>query len=170
LTDDTIKNLGFYSGNATEVERILGFDAGPGLVILYPCYGGADSFCRVKPDATPIIGNRPAKYLSPKGAPVRAYIPPRTAEALKDPKMQIIITEGEKKAARADQEGFPCIGLGGVWGFSQNHQLISDLAELRWKGREVYVAPDSDFATNPDVKSAVFTLERSLIVLGALVR
>lgn len=170
LSDDTIDALGFYSGTADEVKAILGFDAGAGLVIPYPCASGTKPFCRVKPDNPPIIKGKPAKYLSPKGAVVTAYIPPRTQEALNDPRTSVLITEGEKKSAKADQEGFPCIGLGGVWGFSQDHQLIPDLAQLSWKGREVFLAPDSDFEIDLDIKLAVFTLERWLISLGALVR
>jgi len=90
LTDDTIKRLGFYSGDTDEVEAILGFNVGPGLVIPYPPFNDASPFYRVKPDMAPIIDGKPAKYLSPINAVVRAYIPPRTAEALKNPKTPII--------------------------------------------------------------------------------
>lgn len=93
LTDNTITSLGFYSGTAEEVERILGFNPGPGLVIPYPGTGGTEAFYRVKPDAPPIIDNKPAKYLSPRGAIVRAYIPPKTREALKNPNTRVIITD-----------------------------------------------------------------------------
>lgn len=36
LSDATIAGLGFHSGTADEVKAILGFNAGPGLVIPYP--------------------------------------------------------------------------------------------------------------------------------------
>jgi len=170
LTDDTIKVLGFYSGTASQINAILGFDAGPGLVIPYPCIGGGEPFSRVKPDRPPIIDGKPAKYLSPKGARVRAYIPPKTWEALKCPRTPVIITEGEKKSAKADQEGFPCIGLAGVWCFLQEHKLIPDLAEISWKSRSVIIAYDSDIALNDDVKEAAFTLERELAARCALVK
>lgn len=169
LTDDTIRSLGFYSGTASQINAILGFDAGPGLVIPYPCIGGGEPFSRVKPDQPPIIDNHSAKYLSPKGSTVRAYFPPKTQDALKDPMARVIITEGEKKAAKANQEGFPCIGLGGIWGFSQKHELIPDLVNVDWEGREVFLAPDSDYQNNPHVKLAVFILERWLTKLGASV-
>jgi len=169
LNDGTIDTLGFYSGTVEEVEDILGFNAGPGLIIPYPCASGDEPFYRVKPDVPLIIDGKPAKYLSARGATVRAYIPPQTWEALKDPTIAVLITEGEKKAAKADQEGFPCIGLSGIWGFSQNHQLIPDLASISWEGRKVFLLPDSDYQTNLHVKLAVFTLERWLTRLGALV-
>jgi hypothetical protein len=169
LTDETIENLGFYSGTSSDVEKILGFNVGPGLIIPYPRFDDSPPFFRVKPDDPPVIDGKPAKYLSPKSAIVRAYIPPKTWELLKDPKTAVIITEGEKKAAKADQEGFPCIGLGGIWGFSQKHRLIPDLSNIEWEDRAVFLAPDSDHCHNLDVKLAVFTLERWLIKLGASV-
>jgi putative DNA primase/helicase len=128
LTDETIQILGFYSGTAQETELVLGFSAGPGLIIPYPRYDKTALYCRVKPNTPPIFNRKPAKYLSPKGVQVKAYIPPRTKEALKNPKTWVILTEGEKKAAKADQEGFACIGLAGIWGFSQKHKLIPDLS------------------------------------------
>lgn len=169
LTDETIKALGFYSGTASQINAILGFDAGPGLVIPYPCIGGGEPFSRVKPDQPPIINGKPAKYLSPKDARVRAYIPPKTWGALKCPRTPVIITEGEKKSAKTDQEHFPCIGLGGVYAFYQNHQLISDLEEVEWKGRPVTIAYDSDVAEKSEVKEATFVLERELMVREAKV-
>ncbi len=170
LSDDTIEALGFYSATAAQGKAILGFDAGPGLVIPYPCVGGAKPFWRVKPDNPPIIEGKPAKYLSPKGAMVRAYIPPKSWEALKDPKTPVIISEGEKKAAKADQEDFPCIGLGGVWSFYQEHRLISELAQLQWRGRPTIIANDSDITEKSEVKEATFILERELVTREAQLR
>jgi hypothetical protein len=77
LSDETIKNLGFYSTTAGEVRTILGFDAGSGLVIPYPGFDDSSPFLRVKPDVPLLIDGRPAKYLSARGAAVRAYIQPR---------------------------------------------------------------------------------------------
>ena len=166
LNDATIEDLGYYSGDADDVERILGWRVGPGLVVPYPCYDGMAIFCRVKPDDAPILDGGPAKYLSPKGASVRAYIPPMTREALQDPQRPVIITEGEKKAAKADQEGFPCIGLAGVWCFrDKTHDLIPDLMSISWKDRPVQIVFDSDAATKPEVQDAAFRLE---LVLGGV--
>jgi hypothetical protein len=47
LSDETIDAMGFYSGTAAEVKAILGFDAGPGLLIPYPC-GRSESFLQGK--------------------------------------------------------------------------------------------------------------------------
>src|SRR5207253_6981439 len=43
------------------------------------------------------------------GQPNRAYLPPETRRVLSDPGVPLLITEGEKKAAKADQEGFQCV-------------------------------------------------------------
>ena len=169
LTMETIQMLGFFSAAAAQTRAILGFDAGTGLVIPYPFYEG-QPFYRVKPDRSPIVDGKPlGKYLQATGSKMPAYIPPKTWEALKDPKAMVIITEGEKKAAKADQEGFAAIGLGGIYGYYQNHELIPDLANLVWKGRKVIIAYDSDYTVNPDVRLAVFGLEQQLTQLGAAV-
>ena len=97
LSDDTIEALGFYSGNESQVRRLLGFGAGAGLVIPYQTFNDLPFFCRVKPDSPLALGGRPAKYLSPKGALAQAYIPPRTWEALQYPERLVLFTEGEKK-------------------------------------------------------------------------
>jgi hypothetical protein len=165
----TIESLRFCSGTAAEVKAILGFDAGPGLIIPYPCYEG-QPFYRIKPDNPPIKNGKPlGKYLQAPDSIMRAYIPPKTWEALKNPKAMVIITEGEKKAAKADQEGFAAIGLGGIYGYYQNHELIPDLAKLTWLGRPVIIAFDSDYSTNRDVRFAVFGLEQELTRRGATV-
>ncbi len=167
LSNETIRSLGFFSGTTQEVEEILCFNAGSGLVLPYPCLDKEERFCRVKPDNPPIIDGKPAKYLSPKGAKVRGFIPPKTNQALKNPTSPVIITEGEKKSAKADQEDFPCIGLAGVWSFYQDHALIPDLMQLGWSRRPVIIAYDSDAAEKDQVKEAIFVLERELVALGA---
>ena len=94
---------------------------------------------------------------------MRAYIPPNSWEALKDSTTPVIITEGEKKAAKADQEGFPSIGLAGVYCFrDRSHDLIPDLEMISWKGRSVTIAFDSDAVNKVDVQAAAFDLEMEL--------
>jgi hypothetical protein len=159
LSDMTIRELGFYSGSAAEVRGILGFDAGPGLVIPYPIYDTPRPFSRVKPDSPPLIDGKPPKYLSPKGSLLQPYIPPRSWEALKNPMTRLLITEGEKKAAKADQEGFPCLGLGGIYGFrDREHLFLPALEKVVWAGRDVVLVPDSDVGTNQNVRDAVWEL------------
>jgi putative DNA primase/helicase len=94
----------------------------------------------------------------------------------------LLITEGEKKAAKADQEGLPCIGLVGVYGWQKKRkqgprgkaegarELIDGLAPVRWGGRQVYVCFDSDAAENKNVQRAEWYLAQALQAKGAIVR
>jgi len=100
LSADAIRAAGFYSATADQVKEILGFSAGPGLAIPYRSLNGKGEFTRIKPN-TPFLDRygKPSKYLSPKGAGNRLYIPSLiTQEQLRDHKTPLYITEGEKKA------------------------------------------------------------------------
>ena len=168
LTDETIATLGFHSADEIEVHEILGFNAGPGLVFPYSRFGEREFFARVKPDDPPVIEGKTPKYLSPKGRGLRLYIPPASQEALNDPTTRILMTEGEKKAAKADQEGFPTIGLGGIYGFrDREHVFLPELNAIRWKTRDVLIVPDSDVHTNTGVRDAVWELGFQLLQRGA---
>lgn len=60
-------------------------------------------------------GGKTIKYLHPRGASNHAYLPPIIPEDMwMDPGVPLIITEGEKKAMAAAQEGLCCMGLSGV--------------------------------------------------------
>ena len=129
LSDETIEALGFYSGDATQVELILGFGVGAGLVLPYPTVGEQESFARVKPDDPPVIDGKRPKYLSPKGGGLRAYIPFDMWDALKVPTTRIAFTEGEKKAAKADQEESPA----SVWAECMRSETESTRSCLSWR-------------------------------------
>lgn len=169
LSDGTIETLGFYSADPEEIKSLLdrSLSVGPGLVIPYP--DSSPSYVRVKPDNPSLYWGRLAKYLAPKGAGNRAYIPPQTQEAVSNSKKHILITEGEKKAAKADQEGFPCIGISGVWCFLQDKRLIADLANIEWARRRVYLVYDSDIRHNQNIRLAAHRLACELTGRGALV-
>jgi len=69
-----------------------------------------------------------AKYVQPKNTPSRLYIPPTLHEShgewWLDTSQALIITEGEKKALAAAQEGLLCVGLGGVDSWRSRTVLI----------------------------------------------
>src|SRR5467141_3123875 len=71
LTNTTIDAAGFRSLSAEEVLAILKFNpnrsAGLGIPFLHPTTGET-RLVRVRPGIAPIINEKPAKYLSPKGA------------------------------------------------------------------------------------------------------
>ncbi len=101
---------------------------------------------------------------------------------MSDPGVPLLVTEGEKKALAADQAGFPCVGISGVWSWQERRdrdgdgkargkrELIDDLSAIAWEGRSVYIAFDSDVSTNPDVQQAEWELAKALTAEGAVVR
>lgn len=114
-----------------------------------------------------------SKYIQPKGTGVCAYFPPLVdwkAIAAK-PEEDILITEGELKAAKATAEGFPTIGLGGIYNFRSAKQGIFFLPELEdfvWPQRKVTIVYDSDYQSNPNVCAAINALAEELSERGAL--
>ena len=118
LSNATILAAGFWSASSEEVYLALRRrDVGAALEMPYPSLNGHPCFSRFKPDQPPVNGDgRPCKYLTAAGAGNRLYISPNIpSDVLSDPSQDLLITEGEKKALKAAQEGFPCVGLAGVW-------------------------------------------------------
>jgi hypothetical protein len=142
------------------------------LVFLYP---ETDDYWRCK--LFPPPKNRKGqevKYLQPKNSTNRLYFPPGVDLRADTP---IWVTEGEKKALKLTKEGFPCIGLGGVWswrngsrGYRQGKgRVIRDLDLVGWVSREVTIVFDSDAATNTMVALAERELAMELAARGAKV-
>jgi DNA polymerase I-like protein with 3'-5' exonuclease and polymerase domains len=186
LSDETIAACRFRSiSDPKSIRRILGWDAakagiGACLGIPFPSPDGQlNGYARLKPDkprTSPKDGS-PVKYESPKGKRNHAYFPPGTWAALQNAEVPLLITEGEKKAAKADQEGFPTIGLVGVYGWQKKREnkdspreLIPDLEGVAWQGRTVLLVYDSDAATKRTVAFAEWHLAVVLTAKGATVR
>jgi Domain of unknown function (DUF3854) len=161
-TDETARRSRVYSASAREVQRILGFPAGPGLVFMY---GYLDA--HVKPDYKPKSGK---VYYASKGSKCLMYIPALLGwDIFKDPTQDLFITEGEKKAVAAVQEGIPCVAFSGVWTWKQDGKPIDDLDIVAWDGRQVYIVFDSDAAKNFQVQRAEQALKAELEARGAAV-
>lgn len=191
LSDEQIERCAYSSLQAPEsIRQRLGwakYDGALGDCLAIPFFDAAGKpmgYCRLKPDRPrrQKEDGKPVKYESPKGAKNRAYFPPMTRAALADPSIPLVITEGEKKAAKADQDGIACIGLVGVYGWQKKRnkdakgrpegvrELIDDLAGITWKSRAVYIVFDSDAATNPRVRMAEWHLAIALVAAGATVK
>ncbi len=63
---------------------------------------------------------------------------------LKDSFFPIYLTEGEFKALKLTQEGFPCLGIPGAWGFSREKKLLPDFEAIDLRNRKVFIILDSD--------------------------
>ena len=113
------------------------------------------------------------RYTNEPNAGVVAYFPPVVdwPDIIKDPDHTLIITEGELKAAKACVEGYPAIGLGGVWNFRSSSLGVTFLPELElidWVRRRVYIIYDSDVVAKPGVQQALNQLAEELMLRGAL--
>ena len=95
------------------------------------------------------------KYGTPPHAGIRCFFPQGMFAYLNDnPDAPLYLTEGEKKAAKAMKEGFPVVGLAGIWGWlasiqerknvSDKYKINSDLVPFLHPGRDVIIIYDSD--------------------------
>jgi hypothetical protein len=114
------------------------------------------------------------RYAQPPNTAPVAYFPRNVdwTKLVKDPSKPIVVTEGELKAAKACREGFPTIGLGGVYNWRSHKNGISFLPSLEvvdWVRRAVYICFDSDARGNAMVRSALRELADELQRRGALV-
>lgn len=186
LTDESIALNGFWSSSSpAEIGKHLGRRwKQPGGALMLPFFvPGADQefFVRARPDqprlekrkdGTPVIGKdgkpKTIKYEQPthEGAlPFAPYFPARTRASgwLGDATRDLLLVEGEKKAAVLDQLGYATVGSTGVdcfhdkpyregtslWRF---HEMI--LQHVALAGRRVLIVFDSDAASNEDVLMA----------------
>lgn len=138
-------------------------------------------FCRAKLNKP--SGNQ--KYTQPKGSPIFPYFPQLVSGRVtgwknwgaaakfdeqenpmpdSHPSTDAIITEGEKKALKACLEGFPTIGLGGVWNFRGDWgQVNGDLGKICERMRSVTIIYDNDCSTKPQVVLAANALLKGLV-------
>lgn len=124
---------------------------------------------------TPYKAKKPIKYFQVSGTTSHLYFPPLCdwRKIAADPSIPIYICEGEKKAAKACAEGFPTIGIGGVWNFLEKvsddlpSDLIDDFNLINWDGRKVIIVFDSDILFKESVRIALKKLRDQLVRLGA---
>lgn len=148
LSEETIREAGIYSVRPGDISKIFNHPKVESM-LAFP-YPGTD-YVRYKLfSSEPILDKdgHTIKYYQPKGSSNRLYIPERIRAILSDPSISLHITEGEKKILKENQEGLYCIGLGGLWNWSDGSEeknLIPDFNLIEWKGREIYLDPDNDF-------------------------
>jgi hypothetical protein len=131
-------------------------------------YPQANNFYRAKLfPPIPDKDGHTVRYYQPAGTAPRLYLPPRARAALADPSVPLLITEGEKKALKADQEGQAGAALGGLWSWLLDGQPLPDLDRVDWCERETILVPDSDVWTRPDLLRAVYALGKELEARGA---
>jgi hypothetical protein len=173
LSDATVTEAGLYTAEATDLPQLLGSRLAGGvrhaLVFPYDVAPGRapsqadDAFvrCKLFPPVNDGQGHT-IRYHQRPGSPPRLYIPARARAALADPAVPLLITEGEKKALKADQEGLACLAIGGLWTWRAGGNPVADLDRIDWFERETLIVPDSDVWTRPDLLQPVFALGKEL--------
>lgn len=131
-------------------------------------------YLEVGTDFASMTEAKPTRYVQePKTVPVAYYPKNQTwGHIVNDTDESIIITEGEFKAAKACKEGFPTIGLGGVYNWKSPKNGIDWLPSLEymvWVRRKVYIVFDSDYQSNENVCNALRQLAAKLHDEGAFV-
>ena len=188
ITEAEALSLGMYSvANASLLSA--NFEAQPALVI--PYYNAERKPMRAHP-AWPdfyrmrylkesnvkgfgdLTEGKKQRYTQPPNTGVCAYLPLCTDwAAIQDAASEpVLITEGELKAAKACLDGFPTIGLGGVYNFRSSKAGIFWLPELeafKWARRKVTIVYDSDYSEKPDICAAINVLAEELQARGAMV-
>ncbi len=178
LTNETIKAAGIFSETKYEnLAAVLDWrkfpkKMAPALVFPFHAADGTNGYSRIKPDRPRRIGGKMVKYESPRGRGNQLYLPPGVAQVLDRPDVELLITEGEKKSLKATQEGFPCLGLVGVYGWKdgKSERLLPAMERIAWKGRPVRLVFDSDITRNENVQEAEARLAKHLADRGATVR
>ncbi len=180
LDDATIAEAGLYTPAPGDLPRLLSARLVDQVrhVLVFPYevagYGGAwrreDEFvrCKLFPPVSDGQGHT-IRYYQRGGTPPRLYIPARARAALADPTVPLLITEGEKKALKASQEGLACVAVGGLWNWQTAGRPIADLDRIDWYEREAVIVPDSDVWTRPGLLQPVFALGKELEGRGAKV-
>jgi len=145
LSEATIKEAGLYTANATELNKLLKRSDITSSGIVIP-YGRKLSRVRLDEPLKTAKG-KDRKYLAPSGSLIELYIPNIVETKLKDSSVPLCITEGEFKALKLNEEGFLCIGLSGVWGFSRDKKLLPDFDNIELVDRHIIIILDSDAIT-----------------------
>lgn len=153
ISDETIIHHRIQSVRPADITKRAGFDI-PGLISAYiiPFPPFSDGYSRLKgfyEEGQELYadGRKKPRYIQRKGSPNRLYIPLSVFPILNNTSAPLYITEGEKKALKATQEGLPTIAITGLWNWKQSgtDELIDDFNLIAWAGRPVHVVPDSDW-------------------------
>jgi hypothetical protein len=180
LDDATIAAAGLYTPAPVDIPRFLSARLANQVkhILIFPYDGPGhgslwrrdDEFVRCK--LFPPVGDgkgHTIRYYQRGGTPARLYLPERVRAMLADPAAPLLVTEGEKKALKANQEGLAAIAVGGLWNWQTGGRPIADLDRIDWCERPTLVAPDSDTWTRPDLLQPVFAFGKELEGRGAKV-
>jgi hypothetical protein len=139
ISDETIRTERIFTSPSKFTKQLFKRPHGPGMVFQF-----GDGFFRIKLDRPQTDGKQ---YRQVKGSVNRIYVPwslPNRDEVLADPTIPLIISEGEKKAIKACQDGLVAVSLTGVHAFLHKGEPIPDLDRIAGQGRTIVIIYDSD--------------------------
>ena len=132
---------------------------------------------QIRPDIPRNDGRRdkPIKYETPTGSRLIVDVPPMVRPYIHDPKEELWITEGARKADSAVSHGLRCVSIAGVDGWRGKNEAGGAVALPCWErialnGRKVVLAFDSDVTRKDSVQIALERLKAFLESKGAIVR
>jgi hypothetical protein len=188
LDDETIALAELYTEPNVRaltliLERSYPRQCGPALVLPFYLPGATEPHaCRLRPTNPRTEKrrgkSRTVKYDQAQRPGVLLYFTPRarTAGGYADVAQVCYWTEGEKKALAFDQLGLTCVGLTGVWNWSDAHERADTGADqlhptirthVAISGREHVICFDSDALEKDQVKNAACRLGGLLVAGGA---
>ncbi len=203
LSQSTIASMGIRPLTPLELDKHQrGFEGHAYLIPYFDLAGKRlPDFYRTRFLPPLKIQGNEVKYLQPKGSTTHVYIPPGIPYSTwQNTDVKLRFTEGEKKAAKACQEGIITLGLGGVDAWRSRRiqvslenltqhgekvtvklnggeqadsileQIAPELLQINWEGREVEIAFDSDMSRKPDVQRAAFEFGVWMASEGAYVK
>jgi hypothetical protein len=160
-----LRGLGFSDPQSRLVDNAAAL-----LIPLWNTAGQPDGY-QLRPDQPRPDGKRegkPRKYEALPGRPLNLDVPPGCIPALRDVEIPLHVTEAPIKAdALATAGARAVVSMPGVYGWRGNHAQAA-IDALPWKGRRVYLVPDSDSQTNPDVRAAIWRFGSLVQRRGAL--
>lgn len=180
LSDKDAKALRFKLMTSKEAATLEGLTTHKGGFVIpyFDLAGKPTKFWRyrflesTKTGFTALTSKKEMRYTQPAKTINELYLPPLADwDAIaKNNNIELVITEGELKAACATRYGIPTIGLGGVWCFKSVNSklpLLPMFSRFAWEGRSVVICYDSDAVSNTMVMQAENALAKELLQLGA---
>jgi hypothetical protein len=168
LSAEVIQARGYHSETVKSELTTLGFSpvqrVVPALVIPVWPLSGPPSLHQIRPDQPRLSRGKVVKYETPLGSSLQIDVPPTIREKVLSPDEALFITEGIRKADSAASQGLACVALLGVYGWKQHDEFWR---QIPLRGRTIYIAFDSDLATNRQVRRAAAGLFAFLESMGA---
>jgi hypothetical protein len=171
IRPEVIAARGYFTAQHPHQLQFFGFSREharhliPCLVLPLFSPDGTQAF-QVRPD-TPKEGG--AKYLLPKGGRLILDMNPLGKADMKNPSVELWVTEGTRKADSAVSHGLCCLALMGVYGWRDKNGPLADWEHIPLKGRSVVLAFDSDVMSKFQVWCALRRLIAFLRGRGAVV-